>query len=485
MLANRKMDKKKLQRAKGKDKGKTKLAYAPNPKVSPPHKRENLAKDSVYHHCKEVVTRGGTIHPTMLSRRRQRMLAGLVLQGFKECRKLKHGTLSLYVGNGMCAIVKAIGSFDLVLPSGLIIVLDNYHFAPTITRGVVSISCLIDNGYIHTFTNYCIFVSKDNVFYFNAILRDGIYEIDMHNLYPNVSSICNVSNKRAKHALDATYLWHCRLGHINKKRIEKLQCDRNLQPTHDESLEKCKSCISEKMARKPFPHQVERAKELLGLIHTDVCGPFRTVSREGASYFITFTDDFNHYGYVYLMKDKHGVFETFKSFWGYALESAARILNMVPTKKVDRMPYEIWHGKALKLSYLRVWGCEALVKQDTSEKLDSRSIKYIFTGYPKEIGVTTSTIHSRIRFLLLEILSSLRIISYYKKRVGVTDYSKRVEPAEVEPHSVEVPIHRSKRIYQAPTEEHELRDLNEPPNYKDALSSHEYDKWLDVMNTEM
>ncbi|GKE74424.1 hypothetical protein Tco_1536465, partial [Tanacetum coccineum] len=38
---------------------------------------------------------------------------------------------------------------------------------------------------------------------------------------------------------------------------------------------------------------------------------------------------------------------------GYALKSAAHILNMVPTKKVKRMPYEIWHGKAPKLSYLK------------------------------------------------------------------------------------------------------------------------------------
>nr|GEX84853.1 retrovirus-related Pol polyprotein from transposon TNT 1-94 [Tanacetum cinerariifolium] len=35
-----------------------------------------------------------------------------------------------------------------------------------------------------------------------------------------------------------------------------------------------------------------------------------------------------------------------KSFWGYALETAARILNMVPTKKVDRTPYVIWYEKA-------------------------------------------------------------------------------------------------------------------------------------------
>ncbi|GJT00448.1 retrotransposon protein, putative, ty1-copia subclass [Tanacetum coccineum] len=35
------------------------------------------------------------------------------------------------------------------------------------------------------------------------------------------------------------------------------------------------------------------------------------------------------------------------SFWDYALESATRILNMVPTKKVDKTPYELWYGKVL------------------------------------------------------------------------------------------------------------------------------------------
>nr|GEX73542.1 retrotransposon protein, putative, Ty1-copia subclass [Tanacetum cinerariifolium] len=155
---------------------------------------------------------------------------------------------------------------------------------------------------------------KDNVFYFNAIPRDGIYEINMQNLYPNDSSMYNVSNKGAKHALDFYYLLHCHLGHINKKSVDKLQRDGILRPTHDESLNKCKSCIYGKMARKPFPYQVKRSKDLLGLIHTDVCGPFRTMSRVGASYFITFTDDFSRYGYVYMMKHKHEIFEIFKVF---------------------------------------------------------------------------------------------------------------------------------------------------------------------------
>ncbi|GJT00765.1 retrotransposon protein, putative, ty1-copia subclass [Tanacetum coccineum] len=99
-----------------------------------------------------------------------------------------------------------------------------------------------------------------------------------------------------------------------KKRIEKLQHDGLLNSIDIESLGKCVSCLSGKMARKPYSHQVERAKDLLGLIHTDVCGPFRIVSRQGASYFVTFTDDFSRYGYVYLLKHKHEVFETFKYF---------------------------------------------------------------------------------------------------------------------------------------------------------------------------
>ena len=38
------------------------------------------------------------------------------------------------------------------------------------------------------------------------------------------------------------------------------------------------------------------------------------MSREGANYFITFTDDFSRYGYVYLIKHKHEAFEMFKVF---------------------------------------------------------------------------------------------------------------------------------------------------------------------------
>ncbi|GJY45719.1 hypothetical protein Tco_0434782 [Tanacetum coccineum] len=53
-------------------------------------------------------------------------------QGLRASRKLKPGALSLYVGNGQREAVEAIGNFDLSLPSGLVIVLNNCHYAPSL-----------------------------------------------------------------------------------------------------------------------------------------------------------------------------------------------------------------------------------------------------------------------------------------------------------------------------------------------------------------
>nr|GEZ14933.1 retrotransposon protein, putative, Ty1-copia subclass [Tanacetum cinerariifolium] len=201
------------------------------------------------------------------------------------------------------------------------------------------------------------------------------------------------------------YLWHCRLAHNGKTRMQKLYSEGLLENIDEESFDKCESCISGKMTKKPFNKNIERATDLLDLIYTDVCGPLRHVSRKGASYFLTFTDDFSRYGYVFLLKHKHEensvserrnhtlldmVRSMFNlttlplSFWDYALESVVRILNMVPTKKVDKTPYEIWHDKAPNLSYLKVWGYEAYMKRDSDDKLQQKSVKFIFLGYPKE-----------------------------------------------------------------------------------------------------
>ena len=59
-------------------------------------------------------------------------------------------------------------------------------------------------------------------------------------------------------------------------------------------------------------------------------------------------------------------------------------MNRVPSKAVEKTPYEIWNGKTPSLSFLKIWGCEAYVKCQISDKLAPKSDKFLFVGYPKE-----------------------------------------------------------------------------------------------------
>nr|GEU66640.1 hypothetical protein [Tanacetum cinerariifolium] len=259
----------------GHGKGKGKMGYAlknapfsPKPKTPPPPKKGNPAKDAICHQCGEFGhwRRNYPVYHVELMKKKK-LSQGASTSGSK---KLKPGALSLYVGDGHRAAVETIGTYYLELPSGLVIVLNNCHYAPSITRGVILVSRLFDDGFINRFDdNNLILVSKNNLVCFMAVPRDGIFEIDMSCSNTNDSSIYAITNKRAKINLDYSLLWHCRLGHVSKKRIEKLQHDGFLNSIGIESLGKYVSCMSGKMARKPNSHQVERAKDLLGLIHTD------------------------------------------------------------------------------------------------------------------------------------------------------------------------------------------------------------------------
>nr|GEU35049.1 retrotransposon protein, putative, Ty1-copia subclass [Tanacetum cinerariifolium] len=269
--------------ARGQNQGKrkNKLAYAPKPKI-PPSPRWKILLRTI-----SIINAGAsglgifTIELYTFPNKSWIYDTGCgthicnTTQGLRGSRKLKPGALNLYVGN----------------------------------EGLSEFCRLYDDGYVNRFVDNSIQVSRNNMVYFSAVLRDGIFEIDLSDSYTNVSSMYALSNKRAKSTLDSTLLWHCRLEHISKKCIEKLQHDGLLNSTDLRAFKKCVPCMSGKMAKKTYTHQVERAKDLLGLIQTNVCGPFKIVSRQGASYFVTFTDDFSHYGYVYLLKHKHEVFE--------------------------------------------------------------------------------------------------------------------------------------------------------------------------------
>lgn len=119
-------------------------------------------------------------------------------------------------------------------------------------------------------------------------------------------------NKKRK--ADDSNLWYYHLSYINNMRLDKLAKEDLIDSFNADSQDTCESCLKGKMANAPFLRKGQRAKELLELIHTDVCGPMSIPVRGGYSYFITFTDDYSLYGYIYLVKHKSEALEKFKEF---------------------------------------------------------------------------------------------------------------------------------------------------------------------------
>jgi hypothetical protein len=214
------------------------------------------------------------------------------------------------MGNGARVAAVAVGTMPLSLPSGLVLELNNCYCIPALCKNVISASCLQAEGYgFISVDNGCL-VYYNDIFYFHAPMMNGLYIVNLDGC-----SVYNINAKRQRpNDLNSTFIWHCRLGHINEKRMEKLHRDGLLHSFDFKSFETCESCLLGKMTKAPFTGQSERASELLGLVHTDVCGPMSSTARGGFGYFITFTDDFSRYGYVYLMRHKSESFEKFKKF---------------------------------------------------------------------------------------------------------------------------------------------------------------------------
>ncbi|KAJ9567153.1 hypothetical protein OSB04_003119 [Centaurea solstitialis] len=222
-----------------------------------------------------------------------------------------------------------------------------------------------------------------------------------------------------------TELWHARLGHVHYKRMKDMS-KMSLIPAFDLNGEKCKTCMLTKITRQPFAkiskeiqrycyvylcHTKDEAlekfkifKEEVELYHGVKIKTLRT-DRGGEYYDPVY---FQSTGIIHqttapYTPQQNGISErknrTLKEmvnsmltysglsdgFWGEAMLTACYLLNRVPNKRNKITPYELWHKKVPKLSYLRVWGCRAVVRL-TDPKINNigqRGIDCVFIGYPE------------------------------------------------------------------------------------------------------
>ena len=120
-----------------------------------------------------------------------------------------------------------------------------------------------------------------------------------------------ISRKRVHDV--SSKLWYCRLCYILRGRIERLIKKSILPPLEFLDLEQCIDCITEKYVKK-IKKDVKRSARILEIVHTDICGPFPMKSVDGYDSFITFTDDYSRFGYIYPIKEISEALDKFKTF---------------------------------------------------------------------------------------------------------------------------------------------------------------------------
>ncbi|RVX08125.1 Retrovirus-related Pol polyprotein from transposon TNT 1-94 [Vitis vinifera] len=288
--------------------------------------------------------------------------------------------------------------------------------------GMIKLKLITESGKVDIFCN--------SVLIGNGVLFGNLYSLSLHHgLLCDSSSVNSVVGcKRARMNLSSSMLWHKRLGHISRQRLERLVKDGVLSNLDFSDFETCVVCLKGKMTTKTRKEKIDRCGRTLDLIHTDICGPLSPTalglgkpikavkSDRGGEYYGRYDETGRNPGPFakFLLEcgidarytlpgtpQQNGVAErrnrtlldmvrcmlsnsSLPEFlWGEVLRTAAYILNQVPSKSVPKTSYELWSGKKPSLHHFHVWGCKAEVRpyNPQSKKLDPKTISGFFVGY--------------------------------------------------------------------------------------------------------
>lgn len=89
-----------------------------------------------------------------------------------------------------------------------------------------------------------------------------------------------------------------------------------------------------KQPRKAIPKKSTwRAKEVLELIHSDICGPISPTSTSGLRYILSFIDDCSRKAWVFFLKEKSETFHQFKMFKKRVETETGKVMKCLRTDR--------------------------------------------------------------------------------------------------------------------------------------------------------
>ncbi|WVZ16676.1 hypothetical protein V8G54_009658 [Vigna mungo] len=450
----------------------------------------------------------------------------------------------VYLGNEQSCEIAGKGVMKIKL-NGSVWELKNVRHIPDLTKNLISIGQLANDGYTTIFHGDNWKISKGAMTIARGRKSDTLYKTE---------GACHLI---AVAMNENPNLWHRRLGHMSEKGMRIMHSKGKLP-----SLRSIEFDISGRIPK----------KERLELVHSYVWGPTTVSSIGGKRYFVTFIDDHSRKVWTYFLKNKSEVFEAFKiwkamvenetglkikklrsdnggeyedirfkkfcyehgirmertvpgtpqhngvaermnitlterarslclqsslpkQFWAEAVNTTTYLINRGPSVPLEhKIPEEVWSGKEIKLSHLKIFDCVAYVhiSDQGRNKLDPKSKKCTFIDYGEdEFGYrlwdneNQKMIHSR------DVIFNEKVI--YKDRNNTCNNNSEqsilvyVEMDDV-PETPIIETPQSSRPH-VPNRKYLnyilLTDEGEPENYEETCQMTDASKWEFAMKDEM
>ena len=133
--------------------------------------------------------------------------------------------------------------------------------------------------------------------------------------------------------MSKSYLWHLRLGHIGHSGLDAI-VKQKLGVGVDIASGKQVEALQWMRARQANASEilvdgVERAKNVLDVVHSDECGPMQTATVSNKRFFVTFIDDKSRYCAVFLLRSKSALLDKFVQFVKFAETQTGRRIKLI------------------------------------------------------------------------------------------------------------------------------------------------------------
>nr|GEU70596.1 hypothetical protein [Tanacetum cinerariifolium] len=178
------------------------------------------------------------------------------------------------------------------------------YYGEGLGHNLYSVGKFFDSDLEVAFRQHTYFISNlDGVDLLTGSRGNNLYTLSLQDIMAS-SPICLLS----KASKTKSWLWHCRLSHMNFGAINHLARQglvRGLPKLKFEKDYLCSACAMGKSTKKTHkPKSEDTNQEKLYLLHMDLCGPMRVESINGRKYILVIVDDYSRFTWVKFLRSK-------------------------------------------------------------------------------------------------------------------------------------------------------------------------------------